>query len=400
MMAIQYWLRLALTDGIGPILIRRIVDAAGGAEAACEASINLLRTIDGIGTAKANAIRKSMQSAKVDQEMQRASQLGAKLICPDDDAYPLLLKQIPDPPAVLYVRGTFEPRDLNSLGIVGSRKCSYYGREQAERFGALLAGAGFTVISGGARGIDSAAHRGALSHPHGRTIAVLGSGIDVPYPPENASFFDQIAQDGRGAVVSEYPLGTPPLRDNFPRRNRIVSGMSRGVLVIEADERSGALITARQACDDHGRTVFAIPGRIDQSTSAGPHKLIRDGAVLTTNLQDIIDNLDPLPDLAMSQSLLAQGGSEDSAEEVRAQRISAGLDGSLVTSISNSLSNLTERQQRIVSHLDGKPLPVDTLIERTGLPPQEILQDLTLLSLKGIVRRVDGQTYARAGAHR
>src|SRR5438552_538264 len=291
----EHWLRLAMTEGIGPILTRRLVDAAGGAEAACAASATLLRSIDGITNAKVQTILESMRSANVDDELRRCDQLGVRVICPDDSDYPTLLTQIPDPPPVLYVRGAFEPRDLNSLAIVGSRKCSFYGREQAERFAALLAGAGFTVVSGGARGIDSAAHRGAISHPNGRTIAVLGSGIDVPYPPENAPLFEQIAASGRGAVVTEYPLGTPPVAENFPRRNRIVSGMSRGVLVVEADERSGALITARQAADDHNRPVFALPGRVDNALSAGPHKLIRDGAILTANLEDILQNLHPLP---------------------------------------------------------------------------------------------------------
>src|SRR5262249_38618585 len=166
---------------------------------------------------------------------------------------------------------------------------------------ALLAGAGITVVSGGARGIDSAAHRGAMSHAQGRTIAVLGSGVDVPYPPENAKLFQEIAQ--RGAVISEYPLGTPPLKDNFPRRNRIISGLSRGVLVVEADERSGALITARLACDDHGRPVFALPGRVDNKMSAGPHRLIRDGATLVRSLEDIIEGLGPLPHGAVEPTL-------------------------------------------------------------------------------------------------
>ncbi|MEO6435363.1 MAG: DNA-processing protein DprA [Tepidisphaeraceae bacterium] len=378
----EHWLRLAMTDGIGPILIGRIVEAAGGCEAACDASVNLLRNIDGIGTSKASAIRESMQSAKVHEELRKCDQLGVRVVCRDDEEFPTLLSQIPDPPPVLYVNGGFEPRDLNAVAIVGSRKCSYYGREQSERFAALLAGAGFTVVSGGARGIDSAAHRGAMSHPQGRTIAVLGSGIDVCYPPENAELFEQIAK--RGAVVSEYPLGTPPLRDNFPRRNRIVSGLSRGVLVIEADERSGALITARQACDDHGRTVFAVPGRVDQSTSAGPHKLIRDGAVLTANLEDIVNNLDPLPHAAVEPSLF---GDRTPAQDTDDAKPQAACDTAPV--------GLTDRQQLILSHLDSNSLHVDQIIERTTLAPQEVMQDLTLMSLKGVVRRVDGQSFAR-----
>jgi len=383
----EHWLRLAMTEGIGPILIKRLVDRAGGAEPACGASVALLQSIDGVGSAKAAKIRESMQSAHVDEELAKCDKLGVRLICLDDEEYPALLAQIPDPPPVLYVLGGFEPRDLNAIAIVGSRKCSFYGREQSERFAALLAGAGFTVVSGGARGIDSAAHRGALSHPHGRTIAVLGSGIDVPYPPENASLFTDIAQRGRGAVVSEYPLGTPPTPENFPRRNRVVSGMSRGVLVIEADERSGALITARQACDDHGRTVFAVPGRVDHSLSAGPHKLIRDGAVLTTGIEDILENLDPLPYAAVEPVAAKTTASATPQAETAAPTRPALID-------------LTDRQQLIVAQLGVDPIHVDALIDRTAVPAQEILQDLTLLSLRGIVRRVNGQSYVRVGGKR
>src|SRR5262245_28682274 len=291
----RHWLQLALTEGIGPILIARLVQTAGSVEAAANANAALLRQVEGIGSAKASTIAEHLRLAaeEVDAELSRVESSGAKLICLDDPDYPPLLREIPDPPPVLYIKGTLEPRDLNAIAIVGSRKCSYYGREQAERFGALLAGVGVTVISGGARGVDSSAHRGALSNPQGRTIAVLGCRVDSVCPPENASLFDRLA--ARGAVISEPPLATPPLKDNFPRRNRIVSGMSRGVLVVEADERSGALITARQAADDHGCVVFAIPGRVDNPLSAGPHKLIRDGAVLTENIGDILDNLGPLP---------------------------------------------------------------------------------------------------------
>src|SRR3954465_1283736 len=265
-----------------------MIEAAGGVEAACGASVALLRTVEGIGTAKASRIHESLRgaAAAAESELERARRMGITVICPDDAHYPALLHSPPDPPLVLYAKGAMEPRDLNALAIVGSRKCSFYGREQAERFAALLAGAGFTVVSGGARGIDSAAHRGAMTHPQGRTVAVTGSGLDVPYPPENAGLFEQIA-NGKGAVLSEFALGTPPNKENFPRRNRVVSGMSRGVLVVEADEKSGALIPARQAGVEHGRPVMAVPGKIDNPLSAGPHKLIRDGATLVSSMIEI-----------------------------------------------------------------------------------------------------------------
>jgi DNA processing protein len=219
-------------------------------------------------------------------------------------------------------------------------------------------------------------------HPQGRTIAVLGSGVDVSYPPENESLFGQIA--ARGAVISEFPMGTQPLAENFPRRNRIVSGMSRGVLVIEADERSGALITARQACDDHGRPVFAIPGRIDNSQSAGPHRLIRDGAILTSGIEDVLEGLGPLPQEA-SESLFDELVIE-SPEQPTSPRLPA---------TPRVMIDLSDRQRAILDQLGTDATAVDLIIDRTELAAPLVLQELTFLSLKGLVRRVDGQSYAR-----
>jgi DNA processing protein len=387
-MALIHYLQLAHTQGIGPILIRRLIDSQGSADKACRASIAQLRSVEGIGTAKAEKIFASLKSAipQAEQEIGKARDLGVTILCPDDSTYPPLLQSIPDPPAVLYVRGDLEPRDLNAMAIVGSRKCSYYGREQAERFAALLAGAGFTVVSGGARGVDSAAHRGALQHAQGRTVAVLGCGLDVVYPPENTELFEQIA--GRGAVVSEYPLGTPPLAENFPRRNRIISGMSRGVLVVEADERSGALVTARQAADDHNRPVFALPGRVDNPLSAGPHKLIRDGAVLTASLEHILEGLGPLPQHTGEPSQFARDADteERHADEMTPLPVAAAPTAPI---------GLTERQRMILSALSWEPANIDILVGRTSLEPGQILQEMTLLTLKGQVARVDGQSFVR-----
>ena len=375
-MIARSWLQLSLTDGIGPILARRLIDAAGSPAAACEADVALLRTVEGIGQAKATKIAAALRAghAKVDATLDKAHTAGMRVICPDDDAFPLLLKTIPDPPLVLFAQGTLEPRDLNGLAIVGSRKCSLYGKEQAERFGALLAGAGFTVISGGARGVDSYAHRGAMQHAKGRTVAVLGSGLDKPYPAENAGLFRAIA-DG-GCVLSEFPPGTPPTAENFPRRNRIVSGMSRGVLVIEADERSGALITARQAIEEHNRPVMALPGRCDNPQSAGPHKLIRDGATLVTRLEHILEALGPL-DASIPEMPLFEQANEPAPALPK------------IVAISPS-------QQPIFACLSADPLDVDTICERTSLDAAAVLRELTFMSLKGLVRRHDGQRFARA----
>lgn len=387
-MSLRHWLQLSLTEGIGPILIGRLIKTAGDVERATEASVSLLRSVEGIGAAKAASIAESLKRAagEVDAELDRAAKANISLICRDDETYPALLREIPDPPAVLYVRGQLEPRDLNAIAIVGSRRCSFYGREQAERFGALLAGAAMTVISGGARGVDSSAHRGALNATNGRTIAVLGSGVDVAYPPENDKLFVEIAA-GRGAVISEYPMGTPPVAENFPRRNRIVSGMSRGVLVIEADERSGALITARQACEDHGRPVFALPGRVDNKLSAGPHKLIREGATLVTSLEEIIEGLAPLPQSAMEPRVFAAASQELAAKPQATESKSHVPDIEL---------GLSDPQRAILAQLDGAEVDVDTIVERSELPAHVVMGELTFLTLRGVVRRVEGQRFARA----
>ena len=374
----RHWLTLAMTDGIGPILARRLVERAGSAAAACDAHAALLRTVEGIGTGNAAKIAQALKDArsKVDDELARVEvRPGTRLITTDDDVYPLLLRSIPDPPLVLYVQGSIEPRDLNAIAIVGSRKCSIYGREQAERFAALLGGAGFTVISGGARGVDSAAHRGAMQPTNGRTIAVIGSGLDVTYPPENAALFEQIAANG--CVISEFPFGTPPIAENFPRRNRIVSGMSRGVLVIEADERSGALITARQAIEDHQRPVMCIPGRVDNPQSAGPHKLIRQGATLVTRIEHVLEAVGPL-DASIPEMPLFEAPDEPKPD-------------------AKPQASISPAQAAVLDALSREPMDVDSIIERTALDASRVTRELTFLTLKGLARRIDGQGFVRVG---
>lgn len=230
----------------------------------------------------------SVQAFSPEQEIERCISGKIKIMTFADPAYPRLLKEVADPPLVLYVRGEIERTDRNSIAIVGTRHPSFYGLTQAKRFSKALALGGLTVVSGLARGIDQAAHEAAIEVSFGRTLAVLGSGLDVIYPRENEKLFERIA--AQGAVLSEYPLGTPPLPENFPRRNRILSGLSYGVLVVEAHSRSGSLITAHQAVEQ-GREVFALPGPVDQLTSHGTHRLLKEGACLVEGPEDILEAL-------------------------------------------------------------------------------------------------------------
>jgi DNA processing protein len=270
-------LRLSLAPGVGPILMRRLEQELGGVAAVCSASAEKLSRVEGIGLKKADMIRRGIDEADVERELGFVEQFGARLVAIDDQEYPSLLRHIPDPPPLLYLRGELDRADAVALAIVGARQCTVYGREQADRLAGLCAQAGLTIVSGGARGIDTAAHRAAL-RVGGRTIAVLGCGLAHCYPPENGPLFDEVTAD-RGAVISEMPMQAPPIAENFPRRNRIISGLSLGVLVVEASARSGALITARLATEEHHREVMALPGRVDSSASSGCHKIIREGWV-------------------------------------------------------------------------------------------------------------------------
>ena len=290
-----------------------------------------------------------------------------KLIAIADDGYPAWLRAISSPPAALYCDGLVEPGDRQAIAIVGSRQATPYGLRVTETLARELSGAGFTIVSGLARGIDAAAHRAALE-TGGRTIAVLGCGLDVDYPPEHGRLREEIAANG--AVVTEFPAGTPPKPSHFPQRNRIISGLSLGVLVIEAAEDSGSLITARQALEQ-GREVFAAPGPVDAPLSRGPHGLIKQGAKLVETVDDIIEELLPQMELAVvprRRSVLSQA---------------------------TELPNLLPEERLVLDLMGREPLHLDDLTERSHLTSAAIAGILLGLELKGAVRQVPGQRYYR-----
>jgi DNA processing protein len=374
-------LRLTLTPGLGPRRIAALIERFGSATAALAASAKELERVPGIGEVTAARVARGMrESAELaEREIARAEQLSVRLVGLEDREYPALLAQIPDPPPLLYVLGSLEPTgpDRYPVGIVGSRSCTAYGIEQAERFAGVLAGSGLTVVSGGARGIDSAAHRGAL-RVGGRTIAVLGCGLAHRYPPENARLFDEMIA-GRGAVVSELPLDVPPQAENFPGRNRIISGLSLGVVVIEAAKGSGALITARQAAEDQGREVLAVPGRIDSPASEGSHELIKaGGAALATSPADVLALLETPARHHFHGTHEARYADPGATEppglwtEQAEQPVLAAAGDPL--------------QRRVIEALDRACSP-DDLAQRLGVGPGELRAALTMLEIRGAVRR-------------
>jgi DNA processing protein len=283
-------LRLAMIPGVGPRTRTKLLERFGSPEAVLKAAPSDLRTVSRIGAKVCRAICCAQEEIDAEAELELCRHSAIDVILDSDEAYPRPLRDLPDPPGVLFVRGTLAPSDAMAIAIVGSRHGTHYGLTQAERLGGSLARAGLTVVSGLARGIDAAAHRGALA-AGGRTIAVLASGVLNIYPPEHKSLAEEIAK--QGAVISEAPPRAEPLAGMFPQRNRIISGLSLGVLVVEASTRSGALITARHAMEQ-GRDVFAVPGPITSRMSHGCHRLIRDGAKLVETVDDILEELGPL----------------------------------------------------------------------------------------------------------
>ncbi len=380
--------RLLLARGIGPATRRKLLDHFGSAEAAVSASILALADIPGVGRRPAAALREAIERAEVERERAAMDQHGVALITREDDDYPPLLRKIPDPPGALWIRGALRPDDAISMAIVGSRRCTAYGREQSARFAGLLAQSGFTIISGGALGVDGEAHR-AARRSGGRTVAVLGSGLARPYPREHESLFDALAAED-GAVISEHPMHAEPVAANFPRRNRIIAGLALGVLVIEAAERSGALITARLAAEDHGREVMAVPGRVDSPASAGSLKLIRDGgAAMVLDHGDVIAQIESATHLLKAANV-ATGLLPDGAPVPPAAAESGVGPEPAVDPVREH--NLTDGQRAVLRALrersaSDEPVLLDQLVEATQLPVSRIMPELTLLQLRGLVRR-------------
>lgn len=381
-------LALTLIKGLGPVRIDRLIRAVGSPGAVMSMSQSQLTRIEGIGQQTASNIITSRPeaSARVDEELRTLSDAGCSMVTLMDEDYPPLLRAIPGAPPILQYRGTIDPEThQHTLAMVGSRKCTIYGNEQATRFASSLASAGFTIVSGGARGIDSAAHRGAIE-AGGQTLVVLGCGLGHVYPKENAELFDRIVEQG-GAIISELPFNTPPSSENFPARNRIISGLSLGTLVLEAGRRSGALITARHATEDHNREVFAIPGRIDSSASGGSNDLLKSGAHLVTDPGEIIEILE------RSAGHLNRG-----VRSVQTNQQTSRLDTTALAppAAPEPIGDVDPIGRQILDALT-EPRTGDQLAEDLGLEPGQIRASATMLEIQGRIRRA-GSCFERTRA--
>jgi DNA processing protein len=358
-------IRLSLVSGVGPILRKALIDRFGTAGDVLSAAMSELREVSGIGPKTAKAIAAAKDEIDAEREIELCREKGVSILPQSDPRYPGGLLEIPDPPGVLFMRGEIKPQDAIGIAIVGSRHATTYGMMVAERLASSLARAGVTIISGLARGIDAAAHRAALK-AGGRTIGVLGSGVLNIYPPEHVELALDVIH--AGAILSEMPPQSPPVPGAFPQRNRIVTGMSLGVIVVEASDRSGALISARHAMEQN-REVFAVPGRVDSRMSKGCHRLLRDGAKLVETADDVLEELGPLVSPAPSP------------------------DGQAVHHPAELMLN--ELEQSVLAAIGSDPTLVDEVVSGSGLPIPQVLSTLSVLEMRRLVRRVSGNLVRR-----
>ncbi len=364
---LQDWLTLHFTPGVGPTGLKRLIDHFGGPRQILEAEYREIITVPGVKKTAASKICSGQSLEKAKKELERAEKAGISIITLNDPSYPAILRNIHDPPFLLYVKGDPKTLACAGIGIVGARAATEYGKRVSKNMAARLAGKGLTVISGLALGIDTAAHKGALA-AGGKTIGVLGCGIDVVYPRQNVRLFREISESG--AIVTEYPMGTKPEGYHFPARNRIISGLSLGVTVVEAARKSGSLITAQLALDQ-GRDVFAIPGRVDSSKSEGVHRLLQDGAKLVQSVDDIIEELNP--------GLL---GENFNTPEIGPNN-------------KDFLQGLDAEAKLIYSFLDVYPKTIDEIIRGAGLTAQKVSELLLTMELKGLVAALPGNQYQK-----
>ena len=375
------WLALKGIPGVGPVLFQRLLARFGEPAAVFQARCEDLLAIKGVNRDLAQDILGFRNWDRVEAELANMSAAGVEVLLQTDSRFPARLKQIPYPPPLLFIKGTLSPQDDLALALVGTRAASYYGLKTCRRLAGALAVRGITVVSGLARGIDTAAHQGALENS-GRTLAVLGCGLDVVYPPENQKLYEQIPE--QGALISEFPLSTPPEAKNFPIRNRIISGLSLGVVVVEAGLKSGTSITVRYALDQ-GREVFAVPGPIDSPTSLGPHRLIQDGAKLVQDPEDIFSEL---PGLKKGQRALFAPG------RVREAPAAEGgpTPATIPASASAPPSALTP-EDPLLALLGSDPLSLEEIVRTTRLATSAVLSRLTILELEGLIRELPGKRY-------
>lgn len=359
------WLLLSMIPGVGPLLHRDLIAQFGDAKGVFAAAPSELRNVPRLGPKLCRAITTATQTIDVQAEINRCRENGIKLISQSQSLFPEALRQIPDPPAVLQMRGELLPQDGLAVAIVGTRHATHYGRQQAQRLAASLARAGVTIVSGLARGIDSEAHQATLE-AGGRTIAVLGSGLLNIYPAENKELAERIVKNG--ALITESSTEAKPARGSFPRRNRIVTGLCQGVIVVEAGDRSGALISARLSMEQ-GREVFAVPGRVDSRTSRGCHRLIRDGAKLVETADDVLEELGPM----------FQSAPDSDGREVHRP---AELQ-------------LNDQERAVLDAVRVDPTTIDEVIAGCGLPIHRVLATISVLEMRRLVRRLSGTQLIR-----